>query len=119
VFWVGDQPLTAGASFHLKIGAASALARVNAIQSRIDPDTAERGSAGSLQANDIGDVLLTLDRTLAFDRYARNRDTGSFILIDRETCDTVGMGLVLNAASYGETPEPSLWQRLLAKVGIH
>jgi sulfate adenylyltransferase subunit 1 len=119
VFWVGDQPLTVGASFHLKIGAATALARVTAIESRIDPDTAERERATLLSANDIGDVQLTLDRTLAFDRYARNRDTGSFILIDRETCDTAGMGLVLNAARFGEEQRPGVWQRLLTRVGIH
>ncbi len=119
VFWVGDQPLTVGASFHLKIGTATALARVTAIESRIDPDRAERETSTSLSANDIGDVQLTLDRTLAFDRYARSRDTGSFILIDRETCDTAGMGLVLNAARFGEEPKLGVWQRLLASVGIH
>ena len=39
-------------------------------------------------------MQLSLDRRLAFDTYGLARETGSFILIDRETCDTVGMGLV-------------------------
>jgi sulfate adenylyltransferase subunit 1 len=40
-------------------------------------------------------VRLTLDRPVAVDAYAENRETGSFILIDRETTDTAALGLVL------------------------
>jgi sulfate adenylyltransferase subunit 1 len=118
LFWVGERGLAPGASFHVKIGAATALARVETIESRIDPDTAERENAATLEANDIGDVVLALDRPLAFDRYARSRDTGSLILIDRESFETAGMGLVLNAARYAEAPAPSVWQRLRARLGL-
>jgi uncharacterized membrane protein len=47
-----------------------------------------------LAVNDIGRVVITTDRPIAADRYADCRETGSFILIDRESCDTVGMGIV-------------------------
>jgi uncharacterized membrane protein len=49
---------------------------------------------------------LQLDRPLAVDRYAQCRDTGSFILIDSETYDTVGMGCVEEVFS-GSAPRAS------------
>jgi sulfate adenylyltransferase subunit 1 (EFTu-like GTPase family) len=47
-----------------------------------------------LALNDIGRVHLRTSRPLAFDAYARNRATGSFILIDETTNDTVGAGMI-------------------------
>jgi len=45
--------------------------------------------------NDIGLVRLRTSRPLAFDAYARNRFTGSFILIDEATNDTVAGGMIV------------------------
>ena len=50
----------------------------------------------SLQLNEIGRVHLTLHRPIAFDPYERNRQTGSFILIDRMTNITVGAGMIVD-----------------------
>ena len=47
--------------------------------------------------NEIGVVRIATARPLFFDRYAANRGTGSFILIDRETNATAGAGMILNA----------------------
>ena len=47
-----------------------------------------------LALNDIGRVRLRTSKPLAFDSYARNRFTGSFILIDEATNDTVGAGMI-------------------------
>ena len=47
-----------------------------------------------LALNDIGRVRLRTSKPLAFDPYARNRFTGSFILIDEATNDTVGAGMI-------------------------
>ena len=60
----------------------------------LDLDTGEKHQTDALAMNDIGHCVLQLDRTIAADRYSDCKDTGSFVLIDRETCDTVGMGLV-------------------------
>jgi uncharacterized membrane protein len=51
--------------------------------------------------NDIGDCVLTLDRPVAADPYADNKETGSFILIDPESFDTIGMGFVQECADAG------------------
>jgi sulfate adenylyltransferase subunit 1 (EFTu-like GTPase family) len=42
----------------------------------------------------VGYCTLTFDRPIALDRYQDCKDTGSFILIDPESYDTVAMGCV-------------------------
>ena len=51
-------------------------------------------AAVELGLNDIGRVRLRTSKPLAFDSYERNRATGSFILIDETTNDTVGAGMI-------------------------
>ena len=91
-----------------------------AIRERIDPDSGHGAPASALCANDIGTVVLTLDRPLAFDPYGSQRETASFILIDRETADTAGLGLVLpsHPEPNAERPVPkrSLFTSLFAKL---
>jgi sulfate adenylyltransferase subunit 1 len=97
LFWAADAPLKAGASFYLKLATTTAVAEVSVIIHRIDPNTAEVEAASLLAGNDIGDVVLTLDRPIALATYDEIRELGSFILIDRETADTAALGLVLSA----------------------
>ncbi len=101
IFVTADREIRPGDVLLVKIGAAQATGTVESIAARIAPDTMARESADRLEANDIADVTIALDRPLAFDSYASNRETGGFILIDRESSDTAAMGLVLN----GEQPE--------------
>jgi sulfate adenylyltransferase subunit 1 (EFTu-like GTPase family) len=54
------------------------------------PDT----HAKSLRLNDIGTASIALSRSLVVDRYERNRETGSFILIDEATHQTVAAGMI-------------------------
>jgi sulfate adenylyltransferase large subunit len=95
LFWTGGQALRPGDTLYLKLGTASALATVESVDRRIDPDRGSPALAAGLAPNDIGDVTLSLDRLLSFDAYAASRETGSFILIDRANLDTVALGLVL------------------------
>jgi sulfate adenylyltransferase subunit 1 len=97
-------------------------ATVERIISRIDPETGRPGPAERLSANDIADVSLRLDRAVAVDAYAENRETGSLILIDRETTDTAALGLVLApkvAPAQAATPgvKPADGGGFLARLG--
>jgi uncharacterized membrane protein len=60
----------------------------------LDLDAGAVKAAERLFINDIGECTLRLDRPIAADRYAESKETGSFILIDPESYDTVGMGFV-------------------------
>ncbi|ACA19795.1 sulfate adenylyltransferase, large subunit [Methylobacterium sp. 4-46] len=94
LFWARESEVAAGATLIAKIGTATANATVERIVSRIDPETGLSEPAERLAVNDIGDVVLSLDRPVAVDAYRENRDTGSLILIDRDSTDTAALGLV-------------------------
>jgi sulfate adenylyltransferase large subunit len=102
LFWMGGEAVRPGASYLLKIGARTVGAAIAEVKSRVDLETLTLQPVPSLEDNDVGDVVIALDRPIGFDPYAESRETGGFILIDREGCDTVGIGLV----SAGVEPQP-------------
>ncbi len=89
-----DEPLTAGARYAIKHTTRTARAVVDRVEHRVDVHTLEPEHAEALELNDIGRVTLRLSAPLVADPYARNRTTGSFVLIDEATNDTVGAGMV-------------------------
>jgi sulfate adenylyltransferase subunit 1 (EFTu-like GTPase family) len=70
---------------------------VDEVEHRIDVNTLGHEPAAQLGLNEIGRVRLRASAPLMVDPYARNRTTGSFILVDESTNDTVGAGMVLSA----------------------
>ncbi len=95
VCWLNERPLRAGGRYVIKHSTRSAVAIVEELQNRVDVHTLERAPApAQLALNDIGAVRLRTSSPLAFDPYRVNRRTGSFILIDEATNETVGAGMV-------------------------
>jgi sulfate adenylyltransferase large subunit len=98
VCWMSEQPLREGARLAIKQTTRSARAIVDAIESVLDVHTLEHvAGRDELALNDIGVVSLRLSAPLAVDAYADNRATGSFILVDEATNDTVGAGMIRSA----------------------
>jgi sulfate adenylyltransferase subunit 1 (EFTu-like GTPase family) len=97
VCWMSDQPLQPRGRYTIKHTTRSARAVVEQIEHRVDVNTLEHVPAAELTLNEIGRVQLRCSAPLVVDPYARNRTTGSFILIDEATNDTVGAGMVLSA----------------------
>jgi sulfate adenylyltransferase large subunit len=99
VCWMSDTPMRVGGRYALKHTTRAVRAIVDAIDWHLDVETLSREeNQHGLALNEIGRVKLRLSGPLVFDPYSRNRETGSFILIDEATNDTVGAGLI-------ETPE--------------
>ncbi|MET0146004.1 MAG: sulfate adenylyltransferase subunit CysN [Ilumatobacteraceae bacterium] len=94
IVWMSDTPLLPGRPYGIKMGARSAVTTVTNIKHRINVNTLERSAATKLVVNEIGVCTISVDRPLPFDAYADNRDTGGFLIIDRLTNVTVGVGLV-------------------------
>ncbi len=92
--WMDAEPLLPGRPYLLKIGAATVGATVTEIKHVVQVDSGERLAARTLALNAIGVVTLALDKAVAFDPYAQNRETGGFILIDRAGFATAGAGLL-------------------------
>jgi sulfate adenylyltransferase large subunit len=94
VFWMNSEPLLPGRNYLFKLATTTATATIEADVSTIDLDTRRPVGTDALAQNEIGFCTLKLARPIAVERYANCRETGSFILIDPESYDTVGMGCV-------------------------
>jgi bifunctional enzyme CysN/CysC len=94
LLWMGDAPLRPGQGFIIKLGKAEANADVVRLRHAVDIHSFQDQPADSLAMNAIGVVDLTFDKTIAATVYGRDRELGSFILIDRMTNQTVALGTV-------------------------
>lgn len=94
VVWMADEPLYPGRSYLMKLGTNTVTASVTDIKYQVNVNTLEHVAAKKLELNGIAFCNLSLDRAVAFDPYDENRDTGSFILIDRMNNNTVGAGML-------------------------
>ena len=96
--WLGDKPLRPNARLLLKHGTRTTQVIVGAPDSRIDTDTLTEVSlvdtAETLSLNDIGRVTVRTADPLPVDEYADIRATGSFLLIDPPSGNTLAAGLV-------------------------
>jgi bifunctional enzyme CysN/CysC len=78
----------------MKTGTNIAQASVTSLKYKININTLEHTASKTLALNEIGICNMSLDKPVAFEPYADSRDLGAFILIDRLTNHTVGMGLI-------------------------
>jgi bifunctional enzyme CysN/CysC len=95
--WMSEQPLDSRRRYLVKHTARSVMVGSLDVRYRIDVDTLHRDeSAQTLELNDLGRVHMALSSPLVFDSYRRNRVTGSLIVIDEASNETVGAGVILD-----------------------
>jgi sulfate adenylyltransferase large subunit len=99
ICWMSEQPMTPRGKYAIKHTTRSARAIIEEIEHRVDINTLEHVKADQLGLNEIGRVRLRCSAPLVVDPYSRNRTTGSVILTDESTNDTVAAGMVINATS--------------------
>jgi bifunctional enzyme CysN/CysC len=93
--WLDREPLEVGGRYLLKHATQTVRARIESLESRLELMTLKPdSSASSLAFNDLGATRIALSRPLIADRYADNRATGSFILLDEATNRTVAGGVI-------------------------
>jgi sulfate adenylyltransferase large subunit len=98
ICWMSEQPMRPGTRYAIKHTTRAARAIIDRLDFRVDVNTLEHDHAATeLKLNEIGRVFLRSSLPLVVDPYARNRTTGSFILIDESTNDTVGAGMIRSA----------------------
>jgi bifunctional enzyme CysN/CysC len=104
VCWTHETPSTTGGRYVVKHTTRTTRGVLSELLHRIDVDTLHRDEeAPALGLNDIGRITLRTAAPLAFDPYRRNRTTGSFLLIDEATNDTVAAGMILGAGRASAT----------------
>jgi sulfate adenylyltransferase subunit 1 len=94
ICWLAATPLDLAGRYLLKHTTRTVRARVAAVNYRLDIHTLDRAAPGEVGMNDIARVSLSLNQPVFCDPYRENRVTGSFILIDELTNQTVAAGLV-------------------------
>jgi bifunctional enzyme CysN/CysC len=96
VCWFNERPLQPRGKYVIKHTTRTARCLVRDLHYRLEVNTLHRDeTSGMLSMNDMGRVSLRITEPLFVDEYRRNRATGSFILIDEATSETVGAGMVL------------------------
>ncbi len=94
VLWMGDEPMLPGRPYVIKASTSQVPGTLEELKYKVNVNTMEHVAAKSLTLNEIGVCNLELDRPIAFAPYTENRHLGSFIIIDRFSNTTVGMGLI-------------------------
>jgi sulfate adenylyltransferase large subunit len=99
VCWMSEKPMRGGDRYAIKHTTRTARAIVEELEHKVDVDSLEHEDGHELELNEIGRVRLRCSAPVMVDRYRRNRTTGSFILIDEATNDTVGAGMIVGACA--------------------
>lgn len=94
--WMDEEEMDVNKSFYIKQTTNTTRARVDSIRYKVDVNTMEHSSVDKLQLNEIGRVVFTTGKELFFDPYARNKQTGAFILIDPITNNTSAVGMIID-----------------------
>ena len=99
ICWLSSDPLDAralaAARFVLKHTSRSVKAKLVSLDSRIDVGTLQEQTApAGLLMNDIANVTLALSQPIFVDSFSADRATGSFILIDEVSNQTVAAGMI-------------------------
>lgn len=94
ICWMDEEQASQGARYVLKHTTKHTKANLAHILYRIDVNTLHRDKTEALLLNDIARVQIATSAPVFFDSYKRNKSTGSFILIDPHTSNTVAAGMI-------------------------
>ncbi len=95
VLWMTEQELLPGRQYLLKTTNRTTPATVTELKYKVNVNNFDHEPGKSLELNEVGYCNVNLNQPIAFDSYEENRRTGSFILIDRLTNNTVGVGMLV------------------------
>jgi bifunctional enzyme CysN/CysC len=96
VVWMAEEPMHPDRPYLVKHTTRTTKALIQKIAYRVDVNTLSRTPPAPLVLNEIGRVGFQATRKLFLDSYSKNRGTGSFIIIDPVSNNTVGAGMVID-----------------------
>jgi bifunctional enzyme CysN/CysC len=94
VVWMHEHEMLPGRPYLMRVGARTVGLTIGHPKYKINVNTLEHCAAKTLALNEVGVCNVSVDRPIAFDSYATNRDMGGFVIIDRLTNNTVGAGML-------------------------
>jgi len=123
VVWMSEQPLAPGKPYWVKHTTRRTSGEVQQIRHAIDVNTLARSPATNLKLNEIGCCRVSLSDPVMLDPYQENRATGSFILVDRITHETVAAGMFLDPGKdapsdhWDDRPAGLRLERVVSRIG--
>jgi sulfate adenylyltransferase subunit 1 len=92
--WMSEDPFQLGKKYYLKHCSSLVKAMPTKIEYKLDINNFSKHAAETLSLNDIARVEFKLLKAIPVDKYDESRSTGSFILIDEITNNTVAAGMI-------------------------
>lgn len=102
--WMDEKPMELNRSYDIKRATTILSGSIEKINYKVDVNTYEREQVDNLALNDIASCRMLLSRPIAADAYKENKQTGSFIVIDRITNNTVGAGMIVGLSRRDNEP---------------
>ena len=94
ILWMDDSAMASGRQYLFKSNSQTTSMTLGRLKHRIDVNTLEELPAKVLDMNEIGVCNISLSSRVAFDPYDSDPVMGGFVIVDRMTNNTVGMGLI-------------------------
>nr|WP_298932110.1 sulfate adenylyltransferase subunit CysN [uncultured Erythrobacter sp.] len=94
IVWMDETAMKPGRGYWLKIGSQMVTATIQSPKYEIDVNSLDHLAAKTLELNSIGVAEFATDRSITFEPYAKSRELGGFILIDKFTNATVAAGMI-------------------------
>ncbi len=102
--WMDEKPMNPNTHFLIKHANNNTKARIDKIRYKVDVNTLQKSEIDHFELNEIGRTVLTTNKPLFFDPYKKNKSTGSFVLIDPITNNTVAVGMIIDKLSTDDLP---------------
>jgi bifunctional enzyme CysN/CysC len=94
--WMDENEMNLSTQFYIKHANNNTKARIDEVKYKVDVNSLEKSNIERFKLNEIGRVVLTTTKPLFFDPYKKNKQTGSFILIDPVTHNTCAVGMIID-----------------------
>jgi sulfate adenylyltransferase subunit 1 len=96
--WMSETPMEPETVYDVKRIGSVISGHIEHINYRIDVNTYRKEPVAKLHLNDIASCRMVLSQPVVADTYRHNRATGSFLLIDRISNDTVAAGMIVDVS---------------------
>jgi sulfate adenylyltransferase subunit 1 len=96
VCWLNHRPLSAGTKYIIRHTTDEVFGIIKEVHSKVNVNTLDNNTENtSVKMNDIAHVSIKTSKPLKYDLYSENRITGSLVIIDEGTFETVGAGMIV------------------------
>lgn len=98
IVWMSEAPLQKGRQYEVKLNTTRVAGGISHVRYHVDVNTLEQSQSSTLGLNEIARCEITLERAVVADDYRDHHGTGSFIIVDRLSNETVAAGMIVDGA---------------------